>query len=435
MNTNDLLLRWSNMTLDQIEDEIRSGKDRESVVQLLGPQTVAEMQAVSFAPPSRGAEDPVVLLPGIMGSDLSSIRGVTTQVWINPLTFINGNARYLSWNEEGGYDGCPEVEMAPVGLNKLYYLKLALTLNKSAELFEFPYDWRRPITYNADVLHACLERWAEGSDRKFNLVAHSMGGLVSRTYIARHPKEAEKRVRQLIMLGTPNFGATNSIEVLFQGNPLIDTVNGLNRANDMKSVVRGLPGCYNLLPAPPDYYPSGKPYPADWNIYDAPSWRITGIRQEYLDSTRDLYKQLSQSHPQVPFTMIAGCHLETPVRLTSDFSVESDPKLIVERIGEGPDGGDGTVPLWSALLPGADIFYIQEKHSELPGNRQVMQSVLRLIQGESCQLATALPKPALFGGISFGVDEKQPPTPEELRERIRTGTADKDDLRALHFAL
>lgn len=433
MNTNDLLLRWSNMTLDQIEEEIREGKDRESVEQLLGPQTVAEMQAVSFASPSRGAADPVVLLPGIMGSDLSSIRGVTTLVWINPLIFLHGNARYLSLAESGDRDGCPEVEMVPVGLNKLYYLKMALSLNKAAELYEFPYDWRRPIAYNADVLHNSLERWADGSDRKFNLVAHSMGGLVSRAYMARHPEAAEKRVRQLIMMGTPNFGATNAVETLFNGNSLMDTVNGLNRSNDMKTVVRGLPGAYNLLPVPPELYPAGMPYPADWNIYDAASWRTAGIRQEFLDSTRDLHALLAKSDPQLPLTMIAGCHLETPVRLTSDFSVESMPRLVVERIAEGEEGGDGTVPLWSALLPAAQTFYVQEKHSEIPGNRKVIQSVLRLIQGDACELASALPKPLIFPGLAFGVD--QPPTPEELRERIRSGTAGKDDLRAFHFAL
>ena len=68
MNTNDLLLRWSHMTLDQIEDEIRAGRDQDSAVQLLGPELVAELRAVSFAPPEPQAADPVVLLPGVMGA-------------------------------------------------------------------------------------------------------------------------------------------------------------------------------------------------------------------------------------------------------------------------------------------------------------------------------------------------------------------------------
>ena len=38
---------------------------------------------------------------------------------------------------------------------------------------------------------ASLERWAAGTDRKFTLLAHSMGGLVSRSYMAQFPAEAQ----------------------------------------------------------------------------------------------------------------------------------------------------------------------------------------------------------------------------------------------------
>lgn len=433
MNTNDLLLRWSNMTIDQIEAEIRAGKDQESAVQLLGPETVAEIRAVSFAPPDLGSEEAVVLLPGIMGSDLSSIRGVTMQVWINPLVFLDGNARYLGLNEDGTQDAFPEVEMVPIGIARLHYLRMSIALNKAADLFEFPYDWRRPVSYNADVLHRSLERWAGGSQRKFHLVAHSMGGLVARAYMARHPQAAAQRVKQLIMMGTPNFGATNAIESLFSGNSLMDIVNKLNSANEMKQVVRGFPGVYNLLPAPPEFFPGGNTYPADWDLYHAPTWRTVGIQQRFLDDTFALQKSLAQSDPQLPQTMIAGCNIETLIRIKADFSDEAVPRLVAEKVKEGADSGDATVPLWSALLPGASTFYIQEKHGTLPANRQVIQAVLALIREQRCALPAALPAPRRFAGVAF--DVQQGSSPEELQARIRSGTADQDDLDQLYFAL
>ena len=224
---------------------------------------MAEMQAVSFSPPNTGEREPVVLLPGIMGSLLTSIRGVTTLVWINPLMFVEGNARYLRLDAAGENDANPEMDIQPVGLEKMTYLKLELTLNREAQLFDFPYDWRRNIEYNADQLDECLERWGGKTGRKFTLLAHSMGGLVSRTYLARHPQNAEKRVKKLVMMGTPNFGATNAVETLFTGNSLMAKVDKLSKANGMIDVVRGMPGVYNLLPAPPECFPSGKSIPAE----------------------------------------------------------------------------------------------------------------------------------------------------------------------------
>lgn len=433
MNTNDLLLRWSNLSLDQIEDEIRSGKDQDSAVELLGSSTVAEMQAVSFAPPTTGEREAVVLLPGIMGSLLTSIRGVTTLVWINPLMFVEGNARYLRLDADGENEANPEMEIQPVGLEKMTYLKLELTLNREAQLFDFPYDWRRNIEYNADQLDVCLERWGAKTGRKFTLLAHSMGGLVSRTYLARHPQNAEKRVKKLIMMGTPNFGATNAVETLFTGNSLMAKVDKLSKANGMIDVVRGMPGVYNLLPAPPECFPSGKSYPLNWDLYDAATWHIPSIQQKHLDGSRKLHQFLSKADPQVPVVQIAGCNMETLVGLDSALDNQKMITLEPKRVEKGENSGDGTVPLWSALLPAAEVYYIQEKHSELPNNREVIRAALDLVNGEKPALPVALPEPKQgFLGISFDAPSTQ--TAEELEAKIRAGTASQEDLKQLYFA-
>jgi pimeloyl-ACP methyl ester carboxylesterase len=448
MNTNDLLLRWSNMSLDQIEDEIREGKDQEAAAELLGADVVAEAQALSFSP-TPDVREPVVLLPGIMGSLLSSIRGVTTLMWINPLLFTRGNARYLRMNEDGTDDGCSEIETMPVGLEITTYLGFAMRLKQQTELYEFPYDWRRSVAYNADQLHQRLERWAGGTDRQFTLVGHSMGGLVSRTYMARHPRSAEKRVRRLITMGTPYFGSTNAIESLLTGNSLMDTVDKLNNKNAMREVVRSFPGLYNLLPAPQEFFPSGQDFPANYDIYDASAWQNPSIRQNLLDNTRELHRQLAGSDAQVPVAQIAGCNLDTLRSLAVTFEGMQKFSLMPNRIAEGEDSGDGTVPLWSSRLPGADIYYIQEKHGDLPKNRQVAASVLNLIQDGRCALPTALPpRRRSLGGFSFSVPGEEEDTPveeaaevvpevaaAELRMKIESGTASQDDLKLLHFAL
>ena len=62
--------------------------------------------------------------------------------------------------------------------------------DKAANFYHFPYDWRRDNRANANILKKLLDkrlkRWREFSgnkDAKVILLAHSMGGLISRYYL------------------------------------------------------------------------------------------------------------------------------------------------------------------------------------------------------------------------------------------------------------
>ncbi|MFQ5991553.1 MAG: esterase/lipase family protein [Nitrospiraceae bacterium] len=109
--------------------------------------------------------------------------------------------------------------------------------------FQFAYDWRRDIVESAQALDRfILAKKAEvkreierrygvkRDDLKFDLVAHSMGGLVARYYLrygsADLPDdgslpeltwEGARHVEHLIMVGTPNAGSVDTIESLVRG--------------------------------------------------------------------------------------------------------------------------------------------------------------------------------------------------------------------------
>jgi len=61
---------------------------------------------------------------------------------------------------------------------------------------------RLEIPGAADYLHHVIES-LEGVD-EINLVVHSMGGLVVRSYLAKHQ---DPRIRRMVMMGVPNLGA------------------------------------------------------------------------------------------------------------------------------------------------------------------------------------------------------------------------------------
>ncbi len=69
----------------------------------------------------------------------------------------------------------------------------------------FPFDYpstRVDITESAEYLRQVIES-LDGIE-SLHIVAHSMGGLVTRAYLA---KPADPRLKRLVMLGTPNSGA------------------------------------------------------------------------------------------------------------------------------------------------------------------------------------------------------------------------------------
>ena len=110
-------------------------------------------------------------------------------------------------------------------------------------LFQFSYDWRRDLQWNAAKLHQFIlkkraylqEQYkvrygVENYDVQFDLIGHSMGGLLSRYYMrfgtADLPPEGEKPnitwagskyVDRVIIIGTPNAGYLDTILEMTQG--------------------------------------------------------------------------------------------------------------------------------------------------------------------------------------------------------------------------
>ena len=432
--TTDLLTQWSTLSLDAILARLQSGQDTAAAQQLFGEEAVTEMTAAPAVSRAVGPREAVVLLPGIMGSLLSSIRGVTSLIWLNPAIFLEGNAGYLELGADGASDASPTVDIVPVSIEKLVYLRIALVLRRECELYEFPYDWRRPVEYNADILHACLEKWAAGTEKRFTLVGHSMGGIVSRAYLAQHAAAAERRLNRVISLGTPYFGAANAIENVVLGNEMLALAEKLNSRNQTRGLLLNMPSFYELLPAPPDQFPAGRAYAANWNLYDAAEWRWDGLRPDYLALAQRFHARLAGADPQVETVQIAGCNMGTTIGVERTFDRDEKPQFRTIQMEEGPDAGDGTVPLWSATLPKARMYYVQEQHRNLPGNGDVIKAVLALTHSEEPDLPSQIP-PRKAGWFGRGVGAPINPEDQalELRRHLADGTATAEDLAQFYF--
>ncbi len=145
--------------------------------------------------------------------------------------------------------------------------------NEHFTCFQFDYDWRRDVSESAALLHHYLEEkhaytqqqyreryGIENADIKFDLVAHSMGGLVARYYLryGNQPLPDDgslpvlnwagaNRIGRLILVGTPNLGSTEAIVEMKEGMQLAPPLPKFPPA-----VIGTMPSVYQLFPRTED---------------------------------------------------------------------------------------------------------------------------------------------------------------------------------------
>ncbi len=103
------------------------------------------------------------------------------------------------------------------------------------------YDWRHDI---ASLGQRLAERIIVDGRDNVALVAHSMGGLVSRAALTH---AAGAKVSQLIMLGTPNTGSLAAVQALRGTYSVVRKIAMLDLRHDAEYLARHVfstfPGC------------------------------------------------------------------------------------------------------------------------------------------------------------------------------------------------
>lgn len=404
--------------------------------QLIGEREAAELEALLLSSPTKGERTNVVLLPGFMCSLLSSVRGISAMLWINPTVILNGQVNLLDLDTTGTRDNASDVQVLAVGIEKLFYLNLIISLARETRLYEFPYDWRYSNQSSAEQLHLALMRWTDAnssgsSAKRFVLVGHSMGGMVIRTYLALYPAEAANLIQKVILLASPLQGAANAIALFAGLAPTQDVIEHLNPANNMRKLVSNFPSAYELLPPPQSLFMPKRAYPVNWNLYDAQAWGLPHVHQQHLDTAVKQHQLLARSDPQIPLYQIAGCNLMTmtDIRLTT---ADTAPGFTPIYHQSGDEGGDDTVPLYSAWDQQIKTYFVTEHHQHIPGNPIVRRAVLDLIHDRQPNLpGTPVAEPeSLVSKLNTSPLVQQV---QELRQRFEKGTFSRDDLAKLFF--
>lgn len=161
-------------------------------------------------------------------------------------------------------------------------------------LYVFAYDWRLDNVENAKLLIKRLDGLRKHFKRpnlKFDVVAHSMGGIISR-YAAMYgdadvlngnaklqPTWAGGRYfDNIILIGTPNEGASNALSSLVNGFAFGGLRIDLPFVQDTsKYLVFSVPASFQLLPAPGSLRAfDDKLEPLEIDLYDTKTWKKYG---------------------------------------------------------------------------------------------------------------------------------------------------------------
>lgn len=192
-------------------------------------------------------EKPVVfVIPGIMGSHLEVGNN---RVWIDVLELAFGGLKRLKINSKG---------VKAESLVDMAYEDLVEFLeSKGNEVVTFPYDWRISIETEAKRFVFELEKkikLASSQGKPVHIVAHSMGGLVSRMAFALNPTlwgEFIANKGRFIMLGTPSRGSHIVTSALVGQEDLVNYLALLDFSHSKQEVVDIIskyPGFLQMLP-------------------------------------------------------------------------------------------------------------------------------------------------------------------------------------------
>ncbi len=421
----------------------RSAAEEQALRAYFGDEYEVLQRLAAHAQLARSSRAPVlgnvVFLHGIMGGNLTTVEknGDEDLVWVNLPRLLLGQIERLKLADDGQHEADPALTVRATDLDKRTYARAILWLSARWEVRPFAYDWRKDLDASADALaHFIRDQF---SDQPVHLVAHSMGGLVSRNFIHRHQDLWEKmrdsegsRGGRLLMLGTPNFGsfaipqAFTGVEKMVKWLAAIDLDHNLT---ELLEILDSFVGSYQMLPAP-------NKIPASTQaIYRQESWGAFPVSAVHLRRAFQFHQNLESNGTIDPERMIyiAGCNQETLAGLTVVSPGEFDYTVTHD--------GDGRVPHVLGLLQHVPTYYVDEVHGDLAKNEKVLAAVDDLLErGQTTVLLNRPPASRAIArdGVRWrrALNEQQIGRElQETAERTRANQAQADEIHAAEDTL
>lgn len=320
----------------------------------------------------------VVLVPGIMGSRLT-LDG--TEVWPpTTLELVAGYGRVAALASPRVVVGDLIRSVACVPIYQSLIDQLAQWGfaespggGRSGRLVCWPYDWRVDVRSSAAKLARDLDQLASAG-AEVTLLAHSLGGLVSRAALELDQADGvgwRAGVRLLVTMGTPHRGAPVAlVHALGQQGML-----GL-AASDIRTLAANpsFPSTYQLIPTGDAFgFWSRQAGTEPLQPLDVLQPNLFQLGPENVRAAIELHRALAAGVPACRYFSFVGRELETAIR----GDVVAGPALDPVKVD---DGGDGTVPVWSGVYPGAQFQLDGDSHIRTFRNASLLATLAELLE-------------------------------------------------------
>ena len=277
-------------------------------------ETIAQKQPnlekIYVTSKERKGKRPIIIIPGILGTSLKNAE-TGENVWYSVRRSKDDDLDLpVALDIKSSKDNLvPDDVIREINLKLLpdikVYQSLIETLSKYGgyeeaswdnppknlqdKFFVFPYDWRRDNVETAHILIKKIEKLKKDSKQpsiKFNVLAHSMGGLITRYALmygkADLPKgkpqptwAGERYFSKVFLFGVPNEGSIGALETLFRGRSSLGTGIDLPFVRDLNPMdVATMPSIFQLIP----HKRTGRYYDEDLkpikvDIFNIETWR------------------------------------------------------------------------------------------------------------------------------------------------------------------
>jgi hypothetical protein len=356
-----------------------------------------------------GDHDPIIIVPGITGSILNKDYDDHGELWPN-LTKLIANIADSQLDDLALLQSGIPSTVRPIAVGDIIrkissvdiFDSLITVLNhagyvEGTNLFVLPYDWRFSNAENQKLLKDMVATALEKSGKtKVNIIAHSMGGLLVKDYVAENPSVP---VDHIFNIAVPHLGAPKTFKTLMYGDDMGFTfsltsaikVPVLNESR-VKAITQNMPSVYELLPGK-KYIDLFGPY-IDDRIQDT-VMDIDGVERFMVADGRNekmfpfakaLHDRIDTMPATIPTYNFIGCGSTKTVSsivLTKEQSLTlTGFKLVPEhRIVYG--AGDGVVPIGSAgAVDGAQNYYVTAgSHGTMPSLPAIQNAILAVLGG------------------------------------------------------